>query len=612
MQEQQEQTISLDMLLQGGPPPLHSALIFDAHINQWCFFRQPLQVMSTLRVSEVLPLLHRVQRQIETNGYYAVGFVSYEAAPAFDPHFQVLPAGDFPLAWFALYPSPQIVRLPQIPPSLSPLLWSPSISPQDYQAAFRSIKESIAQGLTYQVNYSFRLRTQLQPDPWAVFLQMDRAQGGEYGAFLQLEDWSICCASPELFFCLQGDQIFCRPMKGTIARGLLLSQDLLQIEKLRNSQKDQAENLMIVDMIRNDLGRISKLGSIRVKSLFELEKYPTLWQMTSTIQATTEANWIKVLSALFPCASITGAPKISTMKIISQLELSPRKLYTGTIGLIAPQGRSQFNVAIRTVLYDRKRGIGEYGVGGGIVWDSHLDDEYRECNVKAQVLTRQSPDFSLLETLLWSSEEGFFLLDFHLQRLQNSADYFSIPLCITTVLDSLNRIIRDAPALPQKVRIIVTKQAEVRVERSLLKPQTFLASNQVCLHQVPVNSRDVFLYHKTTNREMYQQAQRHHPECVDVLLWNEKRELTEFCNANLVIQLQGSWYTPPVSCGLLPGTYRAWLLQQGKLQERILDLADLQMAERVFWINSVRKMQEVQVVFPRKTQHKMHLEVLER
>ncbi|NJK62248.1 MAG: hypothetical protein HC921_05770 [Synechococcaceae cyanobacterium SM2_3_1] len=413
-------------------------------------------------------------------------------------------------------------------------------------------------------------------------------------------------------FCLQGDQIFCRPMKGTMARGLSPSQDLLQMQRLRNSLKDQAENLMIVDMIRNDLGRISTVGTIRVNSLFEVEKYPTLWQMTSSIQATTDANWIKALQALFPCASITGAPKISTMNIISQLESAPRKIYTGTIGLITPDQRSQFNVAIRTVLYDRKFGIAEYGVGGGIVWDSQARDEYRECSVKAQVLTRRRPDFSLLETLLWTSEEGFFLLDLHLQRLKSSSDYFSIPLDVTTVIHALEKEVEGDHVLPQKIRVLVTKQAEVKVERSTLSPNRLPMPTCVCLHHIPVNSSDIFLYHKTTHREIYRLAQGHHPEYADVLLWNEKGELTEFCNANLVLQLQGSWYTPPVACGLLPGTYRAWLLHQGKLQERILVLEDLQIAERVFWINSVHKMQEVQVEFSGKPHHMMHLEALQR
>jgi para-aminobenzoate synthetase/4-amino-4-deoxychorismate lyase len=603
MQDHQGQPSRLDLLLEGGPPPLHSALIYDTHQHQWCFFQEPVEVMTTATVVEVLPLLHQVQKKVETDHCYAVGFVSYEAAPAFDPHFQVMPAGNFPLAWFALYPSPQLVRLPPVKPSPSSLLWSPSISPQEYEAAFRRIKDYISQGLTYQVNYSFRLRTQLRQDPWTFFLQMNQAQAGKYGAYLQLEEWSICCASPELFFHLRKDQISCRPMKGTIGRGLGSSQDFLLQQKLRNSQKDQAENLMIVDMIRNDLGQISKVGSIRVNPLFQVERYPTLWQMTSTIQSTTDENWIKVLQALFPCASITGAPKISTMRIISQLESDPRKIYTGTIGLITPEQNCQFNVAIRTVLYDKKLGIAEYGVGGGIVWDSQVSDEYGECHVKAQVLTHESPDFSLLETLLWSPEEGFFLLDLHLQRLKSSAEYFSIPLSLNAVIDILQREVDEFADLSQKVRILVTKQAQIEIEKSILSPQNRAILNPVCLHHDPVNSRDVFLYHKTTNRGIYRQAQQCYPEYADVLLWNEKGELTEFCNANLVIQLQGSWYTPPVTCGLLPGTYRTWLMQQGQLQERVLRLESLQHAERVFSINSVRKMQEVQVDFSSKSRH---------
>ncbi|NJK62247.1 MAG: hypothetical protein HC921_05765 [Synechococcaceae cyanobacterium SM2_3_1] len=212
MQDHQGQPISLDLLMEEGTPPLRSALIYDAHRDQWCFFREPVQVITTTTLAEVLPLLHQVQKQVTTDRCYAVGFLSYEAAPAFDPHFQVIPAGNFPLLWFALYPSLQPVRLPQtqFQSSLSPLYWSASDSPQDYQAAFRSIKESIAEGLSYQVNYSFRLRTRLRQDPWTFFLQMEQAQAGKYGAYLQLEEWSICCASPELFF-------VCREIKSSVA-----------------------------------------------------------------------------------------------------------------------------------------------------------------------------------------------------------------------------------------------------------------------------------------------------------------------------------------------------------------------------------------------------------
>ncbi len=583
----------------------NSIVIHDAKQQCWLQFQNPLEVLTASTLEDVMPLLATVQQRVEQQGCYAAGFLSYEAASACDRSLVTQPSTSFPLAWFGLYSHPQTVTLPAAAVAESmPLDWVPSISQQRYQDAIQTIKGLIAQGHTYQVNYSFRLRAAFDRDAWGYFLQLIQAQEGCYGAYVDLEDWAICCASPELFF-EWGDTRFaqasqrtltCRPMKGTAPRGLTVERDRHHAATLRQSAKNQAENLMIVDMIRNDLGRIADIGSVEVNQLFEVEQYPTLWQMTSPVQCTTDANLVEIVRALFPCASITGAPKASTMNIITTLEDSPRQIYTGTIGFITPNRTAQFNVAIRTVLVNKSTQTAEYGVGGGIVWDSTAADEYDECCTKAKILTQRRSPFSLLESLLWTPEHGYFLLDLHLQRLQNSAAYFAYPLPLDDVQTRLKAIANRLSPLPHKVRLQVSRHGNVLVEAN--PSNVSHAPLQIGIAQAPIDSSNVFLYHKTTHRPMYDQARQQHPDLDEVLLWNERGELTEFCTANLVVEQNGQWYTPPVDCGLLGGTFRQWLLQQGTVQERVLRQSDLEHCSRIFLVNSVRQMQEAVVKVP--------------
>jgi len=586
---------------------VNSIVIHDAQQQRWLQFQHPLAVFTASTLSEVMPLLETVQQRVEQQGCYAAGFFSYEAAPAFDCSLNVQPHGRFPLAWFGLYSHPQTMTLPAAPAPESLLLnWTPSISQQRYHEAIQTIKGLIAQGQTYQVNYSFRLRAAFNYDAWAYFLQLIQAQEGCYGAYINLEDWAICCASPELFFdwgdtrFAQASQrtITCRPMKGTAPRGLTVESDRHHATALRQSAKNQAENLMIVDMVRNDLGRIAEIGSVRVNQLFDVEQYPTLWQMTSPVQCTTDANLVEIFRALFPCASITGAPKPSTMQIITDLEDSPRQIYTGTIGFITPERTAQFNVAIRTVLVDKIAQTAEYGVGGGIVWDSVADAEYEECCTKAKILTQRRSPFSLLESMLWNPDHGYFLLDLHLQRLQDSAAYFAYLLPLDQIKTRLEAIAYRLPPQPHKVRLQVSRHGNIVVEANQIANPSRSLPLQIGIAQTPIDSSNVFLYHKTTYRPMYDQARQQYPDLDEVLLWNERGELTEFCAANLVVEQNGQWYTPPVECGLLGGTFRQWLLQQGTVQERVLLQSDLEHCSRIFLVNSVRQMQAAVVKVP--------------
>lgn len=385
-------------------------------------------------------------------------------------------------------------------------------------------------------------------------------------------------------------------MKGTAARGLTLVADHAIAKELHFSEKNRAENVMIVDMIRNDIGRIANINTVKVPSLFNVEKYPTVWQMTSTVTAKTTASISEIMGALFPCASITGAPKARTMEIIQELENTPRRIYTGCIGFISPQRQAQFNVAIRTVLIDKENKQAEYGVGGGIVWDSVSSDEYQECQIKAQVLTLNQPDFSLLETILWQPQNGYFLLNYHLQRLQDSANYFGFKVNISNVKTQLDKLTQSFANQDYKLRLLLDSQGEIiyqTIPLLAVNNQEFVKLGMCC---TPIDSTNIFLYHKTTNRQVYEIAKAPFPDCDDVLLWNDRGEITETCIGNIVVDLNGELLTPPVKCGLLAGTFRANLLEKCKIREKIITVEMLKYSHHIYIINSVQKWQKAVLI----------------
>ena len=567
---------------------MNQVVLHSAFQKQWLRFTQPEKVIATSSIDEVLVKLQEVNQLVQEQQLWAAGFLSYESAAAFDGILQTHQTTDFPLLWFGLYQQPEIVELAESIAEFN-LDWRPTITQEQYNSAIAKIKHYISCGDTYQVNYTTRLEAEFMGDPWQYFLGLAAAQQADYGAYLELPNFTICSASPELFFTLDGSEIVSRPMKGTAARGYTLTGDRAVAQWLQNSAKNQAENVMIVDMIRNDLARIARLSTVEVSSLFEVEQYPTLWQMTSTVKAQTKASLPEIMQALFPCASITGAPKPSTMRIIQELEPKPRKIYTGTIGYISPKNQAQFNVAIRTVLLDRVRNKAEYGVGGGIVWDSASASEYEECQIKARVLLSKIQQFDLIETMLWTPESGYFLLDYHLQRLQDSALYFDYSLDLDLITKKLIAVANGLKDYSHKVRLLVSQQGKIKIESSpfMAEPKTL----NLVIADRPVDISNPFLYHKTTNRSLYQQFQQSNTSHDDLILWNKRQEVTETCIYNLVVQKDGELLTPPVECGLLPGTMRAYLLEQQKIKEAVIKLADIQQCEAIYLINSVRKWQ---------------------
>jgi para-aminobenzoate synthetase/4-amino-4-deoxychorismate lyase len=574
----------------------------------WLEGRHPVRVIEARTHAAVLPALTQVE-QATAHGLTAVGFIAYEAAHGLDSAF---PRADapLPLVWFAVFDQAQVYSAPLLTSpvdgggtkSPSPPAgrvgvgadWHPTITCGEYEDALCAIHEAIAAGEVYQVNFSFRLRAPFAGDLLPLFWQLYECQPVPYAAYLDTGAHAIASLSPELFFALDGERIATRPMKGTAPRGLTRADDLQQAARLTQCPKNRAENLMIVDMARNDLGRIAHIGSVRVPRLFEAERYATLWQMTSTVVACTDAPLSEIFRALFPAASITGAPKIRATHVIDALERAPRGVYTGAIGVVLPDRRAQFNVAIRTLHHDKATGQLEYGVGSGIVWDSEQVAEYEECLAKAQVLFAPRPAFELLETLLWRRGRGYFLLEAHLKRLRDSACYFDFAVDADAVRRQLLTVAEGFTEPRYRVRLRVNRRGQAQVEYAPLLPERRVW--RVALAQQPVNPREVFLYHKTTHRQVYERALAARPDCDDVLLWNTHGELTESTRANVVARLDGRYYTPPVACGLLAGVYREHLLQRGLLRERVLTPDDLRRAEAVYLINSVRGWIKAEVV----------------
>jgi para-aminobenzoate synthetase/4-amino-4-deoxychorismate lyase len=398
-------------------------------------------------------------------------------------------------------------------------------------------------------------------------------------------------ASPELFFRLDGRTITCKPMKGTAARGLTLAQDKILRDGLACSIKNRAENVMVADMIRNDLGRIAVPGSVQVESLYDVEKFPTVWQMTSTITAQTDSSITDVFGALFPSASITGAPKKSTLEIIAGIESSPREIYTGAIGYVAPGRAAQFNVAIRTVSIDKHNGSGVCGIGGGIVWDSDAGEEYEECRLKARWLLQPAAtkQFRLLESMLWEPGRGIFLPDLHKTRLMRSIEYFDFDVTAEAIDDAFRAISGWSFKKKYKVRLLLTRDGQVELEKTPIPASSDKPEVRLALAEHPVSRNDVFLYHKTTRRNAYARAMQDASGADDVILWNEEGAITETTTCNIVVVIDGKAYTPPVTSGLLAGTYREWLLQNGEIEEREIFLDEISTCDELLVVNSVRR-----------------------
>ncbi len=552
----------------------------------------PRQTAVTRNPARVPDLLDLAQQWQDTESW-VLGYVGYEAGAAFElPNHP--PAGDVPLAWFAACPSANVRRLVRSTHAAegTAQLRDPevtlNVTEEHYVGAIARIKELIASGDTYQVNYTCRACFDAEIDPVDYFLAMVRSHPVPYAAFVNLGEAQILSMSPELFLRRRGSTLMSKPMKGTRPRGRTPDEDEAMAEDLVTAEKDRAENLMIVDMVRNDIGRVSQIGSVEVPALFEAEKYRTVWQMTTTVTGEMRdgASLREIFAATFPGASITGAPKHRTMEIIRELEPGPRGVYCGALGLLEPGGDFTFNLPIRTLVH--RNGQFMLGIGAGIVWDSDPQSEYEETLLKSEFAFRLEPDLRLFETILLDETGALAYLDAHLQRLARSAAYWDFPCELAEIRRRLGHFADETEA-PAVVRLELADDGTV----SLLPrqaPDPLDEPLQVALSPERTDAGDRLLMHKTTRRALYddERALRTAQGFEEVIFANTDGKLTEGAITNVFLRIGEQWLTPPITDGLLPGVWREVFIEKTGAEERSLTLDDLSACDEVIIGNSVR------------------------
>jgi para-aminobenzoate synthetase/4-amino-4-deoxychorismate lyase len=558
-----------------------------------CAFDAPLQTLVAHTPDEVRPLLAQVDR-LARDGRWCVGYVRYEAAPAFDAALAVH-AADGPLAWFGIYEC--ALDWPATEDRASAVAqWQPSLTREDFNRAMDRIHDAIGAGDLYQINYTAPLKGSLQGPARALFAALQRAQPGGYAAYIDNGIEQVLSVSPELFFDWNGDHILARPMKGTAPRGVNAEEDAQQVAQLRASPKERAENVMIVDLLRNDLSRLATPHSVRVPELFRVEALPTVFQMSSDVTATPRAGTTldNVFAALFPCGSVTGAPKVQAMRLIHALEPQPRGIYCGAIGVVRPGGHATFNVAIRTVTV--KDGAARCGIGSGITYDATAEGEWQEWRSKRAFLERASQPFELLETL--RLQDGVLHeAPRHLARLARAAQHFAYPYPTATLETALAAQAAQHPHGLWRVRLRLAADGTVQAESFPM--ETSPATVRVRLADAPFEAAgSEFVRYKTTRRAHYDAVAPTEPGLFDTLLWNARGELTESTRCNLAVRLDGRWRTPPLHCGLLDGVARAHYLDEGRIEEGVVRLDDLPRAQGLAVFNSLRGWMDAQLVGP--------------
>ena len=553
-------------------------------------FTKPIKELKTRNLAQVKDLLAQVE-DYQQQGYYVVGYVSYEAAPAFEEKLAVHPAplmGEY-LLYFTVHDSVEKSIIPLTYDEVDmPSNWKEETSKEEYEKAIAQIHHHLRQGDTYQVNYTVQLKQAVTANPFAIYNRMVVEQEAGYNAYVEHDEMAVISMSPELFFEQEGRQLTTRPMKGTTKRGLTDQEDLDQAAWLEQDSKNRSENMMIVDLLRNDMNRISEVGSEHVERLCQVEQYSTVWQMTSTIksQLREDVNLVEIFRSLFPCGSITGAPKIATMEIIKDLEPQPRGVYCGTIGLLLPNGRRIFNVAIRTIQLHQGKAI--YGVGGGITWDSTWGSEYREVHQKAAVLYRKQARFQLITTGK-ISQKNLMFKEQHLERLKKASRYFAFPY---DAEDLRRKIEAECQACDSnqdyRLRISISKSGEIELSRQILTPLSpHFCQAKLCLQEA--NLQQAFTYFKTTHRPHLSLGEQ------EKIYHNVRGELLETSIGNLVLKIDGKLYTPSIRLGILSGIYRQHLLETGQVEEKVLTFSDLVQAEAIYACNAVRGLYELSV-----------------
>ena len=568
---------------------MHRKTVIDFRaLGERYTFTQPIKELKTRDLSEVADLLAQVESYQE-QGYYVVGYVSYDAAPAFEKKLAVHKApllAEY-LLYFTVHDRVETSPIPLTYEEVDlPSKWQEETSAENYEKAIAQIHHHLRQGDTYQVNYTVQLKQDLNANPFAIYNRMVVEQEAGYNAYVEHDEMAVISMSPELFFEQNDRELTTRPMKGTTKRGLTDDEDLKEAAWLEQDPKNRSENMMIVDLLRNDMNRISEVGSEHVERLCQVEQYSTVWQMTSTIksQLRPDVDLVEIFRSLFPCGSITGAPKIATMEIIKNLEPHPRGVYCGTIGLLLPNGRRIFNVAIRTIQLYKSQAI--YGVGGGITWDSTWESEYREVHQKAAVLYRKQARFKLITTGKISQKRLLFE-DQHLKRLTKASRYFSFPFDPEELRQKIEEECQACDSHQDyRLRITISKSGEMELSRQILTPLSpSFCKAKLCLQEADLNQS--FTYFKTTHRPHLSLGEQ------EKIYHNKSGELLETSIGNLVLKINGKLYTPPIRLGILSGIYRQHLLGKGQIEEKILTLADLNQAEAVYGCNAVRGLYEL-------------------
>ncbi len=580
-------------------------------LNQSSYlFVSPIDIITSHNLDKIKDVFAKLESYLN-QGYYAAGFFSYEMGYGFENLYQTKKKNyKFPLIWLGIFKE----RIVLPPPLMGEEIDGGeglgnyriknlrlNVSKKEYLDSIGKIKKFIRAGETYQVNYTMKYKFDFSGSPYKFYQRLRNNQSVSYSAFIKADDFKILSFSPELFFRKKGDEILVKPMKGTMERGKNIKEDRIKRNKLKFDLKNNAENIMIVDLLRNDLGMVSATGTVKVPALFTVEKYETLFQMTSTVKSRLRKNLslYELFSAIFPSGSVTGAPKIRTMQIIEELEKEERKVYTGAVGFFTPEKEAVFNVAIRTLLLEGKKA--EMGIGSGIVQDSDAVSEYEECKLKGEFLVNHRPEFQLIETMLWSKKTGFFLLQEHLKRLKESAIYFNFHYDgkqIKNVLSETRK--RLNPGFFYKIRMLFDKSGAVSLAHQKLASSINRTATLklIALSKHRTSSKDIFLRHKTTHRKLYEQEYKKYKKLgfYDVLFRNEKGEITEGSISNILIKKGKFYWTPPLNCGLLNGVYRRYLLsKKPNFREKVLTLDDLKNADKIYLVNSVRRMQQVDI-----------------
>lgn len=567
-------------------------------------YRSPRSVIRAYTIQDV-PRAFQAIEQALADGYYVAGYAAYELGYALDRKLESLGTKDtpLPLLEFGVFDAfePASQESGKNNPATLPAL-HPAWSQADYTSRFHKLLAYINAGDIYQANLTFPYRgvSQIKPDLSALYRQLRGRQPVRYGAIVSLGARDILSLSPELFFSVDDGLAKARPMKGTAPRGATPAEDVAIGKAMQADEKSRAENLMIVDLLRNDLSRVSKSGSVKVTDLFSLETFPTLHQMTSGIEAQLNDNVTitDVFARLFPCGSVTGAPKIRAMEIIRELEDRPRGAYCGAIGYFDPNGNCSFNVAIRTLTSTPLDGAFalEYNVGSGVVYDSKAADEYAECLLKARIVTRQSPQ--LIETLKWTQAQGFEYLQGHCLRLMKAADALGYPLDITAAMQALDETVSHAKS-DQRVRLALSENGNISVTTQTLN--SLKTPLRLAISSAAINSSDLKFTLKTSPMPLYDAARaavKSRADCDEMIFINERGHITEGSFTNIFVKRGDILLTPPLSDGLLPGVLRAHLLENGQALETHLTLQDLENTQ-IYMGNSVRGLMPASLIIPR-------------